>query len=235
VTGKTSAIRILRTRRGARLVQEDVVLSEVLKHPGATDDLFDLLAAPVMALQRGPRLGLLGFAAGGMIAPLRAMGFAHPVRAVDSSRTGVAVFRELARAWAGDVRVDLDDAARWLRRRRRPFDCLVEDLSAPSPRGVTKPPLCLGELPELIAKRLRPGGLAVINLLKVPGVTWRRAHAIVSRPHTKALVIHHEDFENRIVLASDELPSAAAATRRLRDELERIGSLQAPGTRVRTP
>ncbi|MEC9081308.1 MAG: hypothetical protein VYE44_05980, partial [Verrucomicrobiota bacterium] len=62
------------TGRGARLVQNGSVLSEVLAQPGPTNSVFDALAALVRLFSPGARVGLLGFAGGGIIAPLRAMG-----------------------------------------------------------------------------------------------------------------------------------------------------------------
>ena len=76
-------MKIERTRRGARIIDDDVVLSEILARPGPTHSLFDVLAAAVAAFAPGPRFAMLGFAGGGMIAPLRAMGCDIPVRAVD--------------------------------------------------------------------------------------------------------------------------------------------------------
>ena len=46
-------MRVERTRRGARIIEDDVVLSEVLAQPGATHSLFDVLAAAVGTLAPG--------------------------------------------------------------------------------------------------------------------------------------------------------------------------------------
>ena len=109
-------MRIVRTRRGLRLLEGDVILSELLARPGPTHCLFDVLAACVAALAPGPRIALLGFAGGGIVAPLRAMGFPHAIEAVDLDPTGEKLFRELARHWAGEVRVARMDALEWLAR-----------------------------------------------------------------------------------------------------------------------
>ena len=61
-------MKIVRTRRGARIVDDDVVLSEILAKPGPTHSLFDLLAAAVATLAPGPRFAMLGFAGGGIVA-----------------------------------------------------------------------------------------------------------------------------------------------------------------------
>ena len=71
-------MRIVRLRRRARILDGPDVLSEILDHPGPTDTMFDVLAACVAAFAPGPRVAILGFAGGGIVAPLRAMGFAAP-------------------------------------------------------------------------------------------------------------------------------------------------------------
>jgi len=78
-------VKIERTRRGARIREGDVILSEILALPGPTHSLFDLLAAGIAALAPGPRVAMLGFAGGGVVAPLRAMGWNHPLCCVDLS------------------------------------------------------------------------------------------------------------------------------------------------------
>ena len=66
-------MRIKRTRRGAQMLQGGAILSEILAEPAATHSVFDLLAALVHLLAPGPRVAMLGFAGGGMLAPLRAL------------------------------------------------------------------------------------------------------------------------------------------------------------------
>ena len=48
-----------RTRRGVRLLQNGSVLSEVLSKPGATDSVFDVLAAAVRLFSPGDCVGIL--------------------------------------------------------------------------------------------------------------------------------------------------------------------------------
>ncbi|MHC4956846.1 MAG: hypothetical protein ACYTGN_00625 [Planctomycetota bacterium] len=227
-------VRVEKTPRGARLVQDDVTLSEILDHPGATHTLFDVLAACVAALAPGPRFAMLGFAGGGMVAPLRGMGFDGPVEAVDLSRSGEDLFRELSSGWCGDVRLAQDDAVGWLRRQRRPFDVIVEDISTPSPAGVVKPYDSFDALPELMHERLPPSGVAIINLLPLPGTSWDSLIARVAHPWNSALVVHLDEYENRIVIAGDDLPGAAGVSRTLRAALATVKSNQARLISVRT-
>ncbi|MHC4666969.1 MAG: hypothetical protein ACYTFD_01065 [Planctomycetota bacterium] len=228
-------MKVVRTRRGARIVEGDVVLSEILAQPGPTHTLFDVLAACVAALAPGPRFALLGFAGGGMIAPLRAMGFRHPVHAIDLNRAGERVFRELSRDWAGPVDLVRAEAGAWLRRGRRPFDIIVEDLSVPSPAGTVKPYASFDRLPGLIHDRLRPeSGVALTNLLPLPGTAWNALLTRVARPHPRAVVVILDEYENRFVLAGAALPTAAEVSSRVRAALERIDSYQRRRIRFRT-
>lgn len=226
--------RVVRTRRGARLVQDGLIVSEVLDRPGATDTLFDVLAACVAALAPGPRTALLGFAAGGVIAPLRAMGFAHPVHAVDLSLDGVSLFRELSAPWCGTVVVDQADAARWLRRRRRPFDLILEDLSAEVAGEITKPAVSLDTLPRLMAERVGRGGLVVVNVLPVPDRAWTRLLPLLAAPFREARVLVLEGWENRVLIMGRRVAPARRLGAELRRHLAAIGSSEADGLRVRT-
>ncbi len=226
-------MRIERTGRGARLLQDDVILSEVLAAAGPTHSLFDVLAACV-AVGGGERFLMLGFAGGGVIAPLRAMGYRHPVDAVDVSLQGEQLFRELSDDWAGDVHLAHDDAVRWLQRTDALWNVIVEDLSTSSPVGVIKPYASFDELPELIRDRLRPGGIAVVNLLPLPGTPWPSMLARVAHPHARSVEITLHEYENRIVVAGDGLPTARVLSAQLRSVLKSIGSNQARKLTLRT-
>lgn len=227
-------MRIVRTPRGLRLLEDDVILSELLALPGPTHCLFDVLAACVAALAPGPRVALLGFAGGGIVAPLRAMGFHHAIEAVDLDPTGETLFRELSRDWAGAVRVARMDALEWLAAERAPFDVIVEDLSVPSPTGTVKPAASFAALPPLVRSRLQPLGIAVTNLLPPqPGSSWDALIGPVARPFDRAAVIDLEEHENRLVVAG-AIPGASALSKRVRAALDAIGSVQARKIRVRS-
>jgi len=228
------SVRVVRTRRGARLVDDDVTLSEVLDGPGPTHTLFDVLAACVAAFATGPRFLMLGFAGGGVVAPLRAMGYDAPVRAVVLARAGEALFRELSSAWCGPVELAHADAAGWLRSASGRWDAILEDLSVPSPAGTIKPYDSIDALPALIRTRLAPGGVAVTNLLPLPGTSWDALTARVVHGHERALVVHLDEYENRVVLCGPILPDAATSSRAVRERLRSIGSDQAARLSVRT-
>jgi len=226
-------VKIVKTRRGARLLQGNVVLSEILARPGPTHTLFDVLAACVAALSTGPRFALLGFAGGGMIAPLRAMGCTHAVDAVDLDRAGEKIFRDLSGDWTGPVGLSQSDAVAWLRG-RRPFDAIVEDLSVDSPAGTVKPYASFDDLPQLVADRLTPAGVAITNLLPLPGTAWNALLMRVALPHARACVLALDEYENRFVLAGRALPTAGEISRSIRAALRSIGSDQERRIAVRT-
>jgi len=94
------------------------VISEILSAPGPTHSVFDVLAAAVVLLYRGPRVALLGFAGGGVVAPLRAMGFSGTLDVVDLDDRGERIFRAVSGAWRGPVKFELGEASEWLRRRQ---------------------------------------------------------------------------------------------------------------------
>lgn len=223
--------KVVRMRRRARILDGTDVVSEVIDHPGPTDTLFDVLAACVAGLAPGPRVAVLGFAAGGLVAPLRAMGFTSPLRAVDLSLENFALFRELCREWCGDVRVERADALAWLRRQRRRFDLIVEDLAISSRLNAIKPDISLQALPPLVARRLQRRGIAVTNVLPIRGRSWHTVLRQIASPFEHACVVHLDDYVNRILVAGC-LPGAREVSRRIRSALAHIGSTQADAIHV---
>jgi len=231
VTGHRSPpVRVVRTRRGISLVQGHDVLSDTLAVPGPTHGLFDVLAACIVAFLPAPpprpRVAMLGFAAGGVVGPLRAMGYGERLDAVDLSLAAAQLFHELCGAWAGEVRLRKADAAVWLRGRRQPYDVILEDLTVPGPRGATKPEVSLDPLPELLPRALGPHGVAVVNVLPVPGLTWDALVEQLAGAAPAARLVHCEEYVNRVLITGRKLPSARATAAAVRSPLQRIRSRQ---------
>ncbi len=231
-------MKITRTRHGLRLSQHGVVISELRVTPGPTHSVFDLLAAIIdWRLQPDPRyrrrperIALLGFAGGGMLAPLRAMGVTSTIATCDLDCEAYELFLRHCAAWSEQVRWQHSDAVAWLRRQRAGFDVLVEDLSVPANGDVTKPAICWagGGLPELIRTRLRPGGWAVFNLLPpLPARPWRIDVQRLAQLFPAARLIELDEFENRILLVGQSLPPARELSLQLRQRLRVMGSRQA--------
>lgn len=231
----TMTIQITRDRHGAHVKDGQILLSRVLNRPGATDTLFDVLAAAVSCLSKGPRVAVLGFGAGGFLAPLRAMGCGCKIEGVDLWEEGERLFRELSDDWAGPVEFSCREAGSWLKNRRGAYDLVLEDLSEPHPElGACKPWASFEELPAVIRGRLRPDGAALFNLLPWPGTSWKAILSTVSRPWAEARVIEFSDYENRLLLAGNSLESAAGLSRKISKALESIDSSLRGSCRLRT-
>ncbi len=219
------AITITRDPNGARVKDGQILLSRVLNRPGATHTLFDVLAAAISCLSRGPRVAVLGFGAGGFISPLRAMNCECRIEGVDLWEEGERLFRELSEDWAGPVEFSCQEACSWLKKRRRAYDLVLEDLSEPHPElGACKPWASFEELPEIIRGKLHPEGVALFNLLPWPGASWKAVLSRVSNPWPEAHVIEFSDYENRLLLAGNSLESAASLSRKIGKALGSISS-----------
>jgi len=229
------AIQITRDRHGARVKDGQILLSRVLNQPGATDTLFDVLAAAISCLSKGPRMAVLGFGAGGFISPLRAMGCECHIEGVDLWEEGEQLFRELSDDWAGPVEFSCREACSWLKKRRGAYDLVLEDLSEPHPElGACKPWASFEELPEIIHGKLRPDGVALFNLLPWPDTSWKAILSRVSGPWSEASIIEFSDYENRLLLAGSSLESSASLSRKIGKALGSINSALRGGYRLRT-
>jgi spermidine synthase len=227
-------MRVTRTRNGLRLSQHGVVISELRTSSGPTHSVFDVLAALVAILAPAGRFGMLGFAGGGMVAPLDALGYTPPIHAVDLDNDAHALFARHCPGWTDRVVWHHGDAVEWLRGQPADFDLLLDDLSVAADGDVYKPAVSWDTLPPLMRARLRPAGVVLYNLLLSPADTWTRALAKTTVGHHEALVVDLDEFENRILVAGDDLPSARDLGGSLRNALRRIRSRQAGRIRVST-
>ena len=226
-------VKILKTRTGLRLSQHGVVISEMRLRPGPTHSLFDVLATLVAVLRPQGGVGLLGFAGGGMIAPLRALGCEAPIHAVDLDAAAFQLFKRHCRSWAGDVQWHHGEPSQWLRvQPKRSFDLIIEDLSVPHRGDVFKPDVSWGPLPKLIRERLKPDGTAIFNLLKPGNNRWNPGLAGMTAHFDAARFIQLEEFENLIVLAGTRLPAASRLGHELRKQLAALESRQAARLRI---
>ena len=225
-------MRWIRTRKGARLVHGRSIVSELPATPGPTHSVFDLLAVSTVLLSPARRVALLGFAAGGSLAPLRALGCTAKVRAADLDVGGVEIFREIASSWGGDVKVAKAEASAWLRRQRTPFDAVIDDLSISVPGDVRKPDVSFTVLPALAAKKLAPGGVALLNLLPEPGKDWDGVLQHCAAPFKEARTVWFRDWENQFVIGGERLPEPRSLQRAMDAALQRLGSKLAGGFKV---
>lgn len=234
MSASKQSFEIKPTKIGLRLSQHGVVLSELRTSPGPTHSVFDVLAAVIASVARDGRIGVLGFAGGGMLAPLRGLGVAAPIDAVDLERAGYDLFREHCLGWAGPVNWEQDDAVTWLRRQPRNFGVLVDDLSVPANGDVVKPAITWEVLPELIRDRLVPGGVGVFNLLLPPSGVWGPDLIRIAGLFKSAHLIELDEYQNRILIGGDDLAAAREFGVQVRLTLRRVRSRQATRIRLRS-
>lgn len=227
--------KIIQTKNGLRLSQHGVVISEMRLTPGPTHSVFDALAALIAVFQPLGRVGLLGFAGGGMMAPLRKLGIESTIHAVDLDATGFKLFDQHCKAWTGGLNWERTEASSWLQKQpRHCFNLLIEDLSIPEGGDVFKPSISWNVLPELIQQRLAADGVAIFNLLKPANGRWNPPVANIVRLFATARIIRLDEFENLLLVAGKHLPSARALSAALRAQLRALRSRQAGRVHVST-
>ncbi len=228
-------MKITKTRSGLRLSQHGVVISELRTTAGPTHSVFDVLAALLTLFGQEGALAMLGFAGGGVIAPLRRLNFIRSFEAVDLDEASYRLFVKHCSAWASQVHWHKGEAAAWLRSQRSLFDVLVEDLSIPQDGDVIKPEMSWTLLPALIRRRVSARGIAIFNLLPPPGRRWTAALTPFRQEFQQVRLIELEEFQNRILIAGTKLPDARLLGRSLRVLLRQLGSNQSEKVRVGMP
>jgi len=228
-------MKVSKTKNGLRFSQHGVVISELRLTPSPTHSVFDILAASIAVLHPNGPIGVLGFAGGGMIAPLQALRVTSPIHTCDLDRESYRLFRQHAPAWKSQVRWNHTEAVRWLQHRpNRQFALLMDDLSVSEGSDIVKPAVSWHVLPSLMRKKLKPDGFAVFNLMPPSSHPWMRDIERVAAHFDVALLIVLDDFLNRVLIAGRSLPSAREMSRRMRMALDAIGSRQAGKMSIRT-
>ncbi len=171
------------------------------------------LAAPavLMPCKRRPRILFLGFGAGSA---------ARVVRSLAAGAELVGVEREanvlrLARRHFGvdrlGVELIVDDALAYLRRERRCFDLILEDVFIGTARTLHKPDWLFDEGYALIRARLGPGGVLAVNTIHEAPKVLRA----LKPPGARVLSLGIRDYWNRILVCGGNLPDPRDLRRRL--------------------
>jgi hypothetical protein len=222
VSATRRRVEVRRVRGGLELRIDGTQASVYRPGQGVTGVVWWALASPVLLLPpaRPHRVLLLGLAAGSV---------AHAVRVLDPGAeiVGVERDREVLRLARRHFELDrlgvelvVGDALEYLRRGRRRFDLIVEDLFVGPSRSVRKPDWLLEEGYRLIRSRLRTGGYVVSNTIhETPGVV-RAMRPIAPRIVAFAVRGHW----NRVAVCGRTLPPPRAFRRLLasRPETARI-------------
>jgi spermidine synthase len=160
-------VEVRRVRGGLELRIDGTQASVHRRGRALTGHVWWALASPVLLLsrERPRRVLLLGLAAGSVARALRALD-------AEAEIVGVELHPEVLRAARRHFALDrlgvelvVGDALEYLRRERRRFDLIVEDLFVGTARSVRKPEWVTGEGYRLIARRLRKGGYVVSNTI----------------------------------------------------------------------
>jgi hypothetical protein len=160
-------VEVRRVRGGLELRIDGTQASVHRPGRAVTGPVWWALASPVLLLprHRPRRVLLLGLAAGSVARALRALDAEAEIVGVELN---AEVLRLARRHFDLDrLRVELvvGDALEFLRRGRRRFDMVVEDLFVGPSRAVRKPDWVTRDGYRLIGRRLRRGGYAVSNTI----------------------------------------------------------------------
>ena len=160
-------VEVRRVRGGLELRIDGTQASVHRPGRALTGAVWWALASPILLLPRGRprRVLLLGLAAGSVARALRALD-------AEAEIVGVELHPEVLRLARRHFDLDrlrvelvIGDALAYLRRERRRFDLIVEDLFVGTARSVRKPEWVTGEGYRLIRRRLREGGYVVSNTI----------------------------------------------------------------------
>jgi spermidine synthase len=201
-------IRVHESRSG-RTLEIDGTFASFWAHDGvATGSVWDALVAPLLALPAARRCSvlILGLGGGSAARIARAIAPAAHVVGVEYDPAVVAAARRHFDLDALGVEIVCGDARDVLRRERRRFDLVIDDIFIGAGRAVHKPAwLPLPYLP-LAAKRVAPGGVLVSNSIDEARAVRRAMRAL--RPHVLELRI--DDYDNRVFAGSTAALDARA-------------------------
>ncbi|MFP6640453.1 MAG: methyltransferase domain-containing protein [Myxococcota bacterium] len=187
------------SRFGRELIVDETFAS--LHRPGeiATLNVWDAIAAPLLALpeSRRKRVLLLGLGGGSVARIIRALAPGALIVGVEFDSEVVAAARAHFGLGALRLEVIVADALDVLRRERRRFDLVVEDLFVGHGDAVRKPDWIPAPGLDLAERLLRPGGLLVSNNLDEA----RRVGVHLRARFPGLLSLEVDDYENRVFVA----------------------------------
>ena len=180
------------------------------------------LASPILLLPRNRprRVLLLGLAAGSVARALRVL---DPEVEIVGVELNAEVLRLARRHFDLDrLRIELvvGDALAYLRRERRRFDLIVEDLFVGPSRTVRKPEWVAEDGYRLIRRHLRPGGYVVSNTIHETPAVVRAVRPLGGR----VVSIEVRGHWNEVLVSGRDVPPPRAIRKALaaRPETSRI-------------
>jgi spermidine synthase len=164
---KHPRVEVRRVRGGLELRIDGTQASVHRPGRALTGPVWWALASPVLLLPRDRprRVLLLGLAAGSVARALRALDAEAEIVGVELNPEVLRLARRHFELDRLDVELVVGDAIEYLRRERRRFHLIVEDLFVGTARSVRKPEWVTGEGYRFIGQRLREGGYVVSNTI----------------------------------------------------------------------
>jgi spermidine synthase len=204
---------VVRAVKGGVELRVDGTLASFRSTAGAgTGTVWWALAAPVVLVARKrPRVLLLGLGAGSVAAAVRALSPAALIVGVERDRDVLRAARRHFELDRHRVEIVADDAFAYLRRERRQFDLVIEDVFVGPVRRVRKPDGLVDEGYPLIRRRLASGGFAVANTIHETPVVVRALRPF--GPRVVSLDVH--GYWNRVVVAGRDVPAPRVVRARL--------------------
>jgi spermidine synthase len=201
-------VEVRRGREGLELRVDGTLASVHRPGRGVTGVVWWTLAAPLVLLNRRRprrRVLLLGLGGGSVGRAVRALDPGAEIVGVENNADVLRLAREHLDLDRLGLELVVGDALEHLRRERRSFDLIVEDLFLGPSRSVRKPEWLLDEGYRLIGRRRRARGFVVSNTIhEMPGIV--RA----MRPHGGRVVsLDVRGHWNRIVVSGRDLPAPA--------------------------
>ena len=206
--GKRERVRVQVDAFGKRLIVDETFASLYRPETPATGCVWDALAAPLLALppRRRRRVLLLGLGGGSVARIVRSLAPEAIVVGVEFDPEVVRQARAHFALDELDLEICIDDALAVLRREKRRFDLVVEDVFIGRGDAVHKPDWLPHPGLDLAAGLLAPGGLLVSNALDEASSI---AAALNSR-FPGLIRIEVEDYDSRILVAGPATLDARA-------------------------
>ncbi len=184
--------------RGRQLSIDGTFASWYKPGTTTTGSVWDALAAPILLLPPSHRRSVLILGLGGGSAARIARALAPRARIVGVERDPEVV--NAAKTWFDldelGIEIIVSDAQSYLRRARRQFDVVLEDIFVGKGRGVRKPDWLPDPGLELAALRVAHGGLLVSNAIEEAPAVARSMRKLF----TSTLRIDIDGYDNRMLV-----------------------------------
>ena len=221
---KAQRVRVQQSSHGLELIVDETFASFQSSGGLATRCVWDAIAAPVLALKASPapRVLLLGYGGGSAARIVRAL-------CPQASITGVELDPDVIKAARrhfdvqglgvdlrqADARIFLEQAVRRCQKKPQSrYDLILEDVFIGRGDAVRKPEWIPAPGHEWARRCLGRGGILVSNTLD----ETTRVQAALRSAFRSVLSITVEDYDNRILVASDAPLSARGLREKLRAE-----------------